>query len=202
MSSKRKKNAGVAGGMHRDGEGADGEGADGEVVNQSTISQAQTDFINSVKTQATSLLKFGTSIPFLHQPPQIIYKGSPSQSKLDPSRWYCQDVLICAPHLNFPSIEIPCSCGGIFMPKQWADVRSIHGLHGPVSLLQYRYTCNGECGQSKRTAELIKLEECPDLVAFKTSQQFYLTQSSGVSYFNNETLYDSIFKRILTYYKF
>ena len=77
---------------------------------------------------------------FLHHPPHP-YRGS---GQLDIQQYYLHDVLIVAPHLQFPDVPICCACGsGRFLPTQWADRRELHGTDQPISLLQYRYKCDG-----------------------------------------------------------
>ena len=138
------------------------------------VTSAQVVFIDKVKTNILQLQNAGTPIPFIFQPPGILYSGS--EKKLDVNKWYHRDILVCAPHLNYPKITIPCSCGGSYKPKQWADERIIFGLNERVTLLQYRYECDG-CKASKTTGEIVKLEECPDIIRFNTQRQYFMTES-------------------------
>ena len=139
------------------------------------VSSAQTLFIEKVKENALNLQRAGKPAPFRHQPSQILYGGS--EKKLDVTKWYCHDVLLCAPHLNYPKVMIPCKCGGVYKPTQWNNDRLIFDIHGPVTLLQYRYECDA-CHTSKTTGELVKLEECPDIVRFNTQRQYFMTHGN------------------------
>ena len=144
------------------------------------VTASQISFVEEVKTNAERELERNSkSSPFLIQPPEILYHGS--EKKLDVTKWYQHDVLVCAPHLNYPKVNLPCKCGGSYKPKQWADDRIIIGLNGRVTLLQFRYECD-TCDTTKTTAELVKLEECPDIVSFNTQRHYYLTESKIIYY--------------------
>ena len=138
-----------------------------------TVTTAQAIFVKQVKKDAESCPSAGKSAPFIFQPPEIIYSGN--EKSLDVNKWYYHDVLVCAPHLNYPKLKVPCKCGGSYQPKQWAEDRIIFGLNGRVTLLQFRYECN-KCKTTKTTGEIVKLEECPDIIRFNTQRQYYLTK--------------------------
>ena len=134
---------------------------------------AQESFVAVVQKNAEAFALNSKSCPFIFRPDDILYNVS--DKKLDVNKWYHHDVLICAPHLNYPKVKLPCKCGGSYQSKQWAEDRIIFGLNGRVTLLQFRYECN-KCKTTKTTGEIVKLEECPDIIRFNTQRQYYLTK--------------------------
>ena len=158
---------------------------------------AQDDFIKQIKDKAA---KSAGPVEFIHNPPAVVYNG---QGRLDVRMSYYKPILLCAPHFNFPNIKIPCgniNCNGHFRPTQWAEPRNIHGMSGQVSLLQFRYACDG-CRKSLVTSELLKTARCPEIVRLSTEAQYFLTYNSGVTgdvleYINNDAMspksYDDI----------
>lgn len=117
-------------------------------------------------------------------PQQFLYHPSTRfqcRGNLDISLYYTHDVLVCAPHLQYPDVNISCECGqGIYRPKQWSDRRVIHGRDQPVTLLQYRYRCD-RCHKNMVAGELVKTEKCPDLLRLQYTSLYYLTSNSGVT---------------------
>jgi hypothetical protein len=119
-------------------------------------------------------------VQFLHYPPEPKYYGT---GTLNVNDWNRKPILLLAPHFTHPGVKIPCAnpnCHGIYKPSQWHDTRVIHGLHGPVTLLQYRYACS-DCGKKIVASEVIKSSRCPDTVRVSSNAQCYLTQNSGVT---------------------
>lgn len=139
------------------------------------VEHPQLLFEKEVKAKAERDVSHFGPQPFMFHPPNY-YRG---RGILDVNKGYLHDVMICAPHLQFPDTPIPCECGGRFCPTQWADRRVIHGIDQNVSLLQYRYKCNG-CKKTMVAGELLKTELCPDMVRL-SSTKFYLTKNSGVT---------------------
>ena len=149
-----------------------------------TKQNPQVTFIGEIKTKVEAMYKANITVDFLNKAPSNIYCG---RGNLHVKKWYYKDVLVCAPHMNYPKVRLPCRCGGCYKPSQWADERTVYGMSGPVSLLQYRYECD-KCKTSQgaptsiRTMEMVKTPECPDLVANNINQLVYLTHNGGVSY--------------------
>lgn len=133
------------------------------------------DLKHSVETDVNGIAGSRRPQGFLFHPP-LLYRG---HGNLQINPYYCHDVLILAPHLQFPDVDIPCECGGRYVPSQWADRRKLHGTDQPVSLLQYRYKCN-QCNHTLVAGELLKTEQCPDIVRLG-SPKFYLTHNGGVT---------------------
>jgi hypothetical protein len=120
--------------------------------------------------------QFGAQ-PFWHRAPPR-YQG---HGLLDITKYYIHDVLIIAPHLQFPDITISCECGhGVYRAQQWNDRRVIHGLDQPVTLLQYRYKCDS-CKKHMVAFELAKTEKCPEIIRLQYSSLCYLTHNGGVT---------------------
>ena len=104
------------------------------------IRGSQKKFINDVKDNADKLFMANKVVPIEHRPTLKVYLGQRVEERLpDVELYYDKEVMLCAPHMNFPGVKIKCPCGGLFCPKQWADPRTIYGLDGQIYLLQYRY---------------------------------------------------------------
>ena len=104
---------------------------------------AQQQFIELTKAEATKNAKNSIPTPVLIQPPQPYY-GSGLPVVAD---FYLKPIIICAPHLNFPSHSILCGICKSFPMKSvgWGpNDRYIHGLSSGVYLCQYRYKCSNK----------------------------------------------------------
>ena len=140
-------------------------------------SDTQSRFIAEVKRH---IILTGSPAQFIYRPSDNLTSG---KHQLHLEQFYRKPVYVCAPHLNFPGLVLPCGetgCTGYYADKQWSDPRIIHGMNGYVSLLQYRYACN-KCGHTTSTSEYLKSSVCPDIIRVKLSSLFYCTKKSGVT---------------------
>ena len=100
----------------------------------------QETFIKNCQLKAESSFKANKAVPLKNLPFKRVYLGINKEENLpELSQWYRNEVLLLVPHMNYPGLKFRCSCGGKFLPKQWAATRNIYGLVGQVSLCQYRY---------------------------------------------------------------
>jgi hypothetical protein len=102
--------------------------------------------------------------------------------------FYIKPVYLCAPHLNFPSITIPCdqlNCPGFYAGKGWAEERLLYGLSTSVYLLQYRYHCNNIHCQKSRSLEctetIIKTRRCPDFIRQQYANLYHTSHRAGAT---------------------
>lgn len=124
------------------------------------------------------------------EPIPILFKSSHWNGKQPPSalHYYQKPVYLCAPHLNFPGIAIPCensNCSGVYTEKGWAEPRILYGLSTSVYLLQYRYHCNNKhCSNftsSKCTETIVQSRRCPQFIRQQYESYYYTTQKAGVT---------------------
>ena len=121
------------------------------------LSSAQAAFISQTKEEALNRGKNGLPVPIVYDPPQP-YDGRGLPRVQD---FYLKRVLICAPHLNFPSHSILCSiCKTHPMnPVGWGpNDRFLHGLSTGAYLCQYRYRCSNQenlCAAAKNNTTIL-----------------------------------------------
>ena len=154
---------------------------------------SQKEFIVSIKDYATNL----QPSPVSYEPPLYYLGGTPNVS-----HFYRKPIILCAPHLSFPDIKIPCDhneCEGHFVSNGWGDNdRYLHGLNGGVYLVQGRYVCSKGVAKcpGKRTGVvgtvLITLPTCPVFIT-AAYDKFSLTHRRGVTTdLLNHIVHDSI----------
>ena len=82
----------------------------------------QEKFVAKIKVHVVEQAKQGKVVPFSHRPSEILVTGN--EKSLDATKWYNHEVLVCAPHWNFPKEDINCeNCPGHYQPKQWHEDR-------------------------------------------------------------------------------
>ena len=141
----------------------------------------QISFIEKLKA---SVKRYGTDpIPVEFNPPQWNGKEPPSAFI-----YYEKPIYLCAPHLNFPGIAIPCgsaNCCGVYVEKGWGDQRILYGLSTSINLVQYRYHCNNKhCSNfssSVCTETIVKSQRCPQFVRQHYEKYYYTTLKAGVT---------------------
>lgn len=129
----------------------------------------------------------------------IVYRNKAVPIEFLPPRWngkdppnaeiyYMKPVYLCAPHLNFPGVAIPCAregCSGVYTEKGWANGRDLYGLATHVVLLQYRYHCNDKnCPQFRSsicTDTIIQSPRCPKFIRQQYENLYQLTEKAGVT---------------------
>lgn len=138
-------------------------------------------FFDSVKATVASYKN--QSVPIEFSAPRWTGVDAPQVES-----FYVKPVYICAPHLNFPTVKIPCdkqSCCGFYVGKGWADARLLYGLSTSAYLLQYRYHCDNEHCVKYRTYEctetVINSRRCPEFLRQHYVNLFYLTKRAGVT---------------------
>ena len=103
----------------------------------------------------------------------------------DISKYYLKPLLIMAPHLNFPNVDVFCSVckDGVLVPKGLDPVRRyIHDLKYGFYLIQYKYSCgNKHCRRNnERLVACSLLNEWPDYLRLAYGK-IHLTHTSGIS---------------------
>ena len=156
-----------------------------EVKNRHTVATANN---NKRKASGNFLSGASSSSPLLIEftPPPLPYRGSESSKAPDLDKFYLHPVLLIAPHLQFPGVSVPCGCRercgmrGTLAPLGWGERRQIHGLHGVVAVLQYRYKCSA-CTKTVMAAEMLKSDECPEFVRLAYTSSMHLTKNGEVT---------------------
>ena len=125
------------------------------------VETAQEKFIREVKFGVTN--GTNTAVPFNFSAKEIKYNGS---GTLNVDNFYVKDILLLAPHVQFPGVELPCkspTCRGCLKATGWSETRQIVGFSSTVYLLQFRYSCP-TCRASSTSYEYLKSDQCPAIV--------------------------------------
>ena len=125
------------------------------------INENQISFIKKCKAEVAQLAASGKpAVPILFDPDPVNinpYKEKPNILHYG----YIKKVIVKAPHLQFPGINLICKdCGTNLRPKEFASnpiARLCHGVNEDSYIVHYNYFCN-KC-EKKVCSSVLELDD-------------------------------------------
>ena len=123
------------------------------------MNENQISFIKSCKLEAAKLAGSGKPVPIIFDPDPINinpYKEEPNILNYG----YIKKVIVKAPHLQFPGINLICNCKATLSPKEFASnpiARLCHGANEDLYVVHYNYYCS-KC-EKKVCSSVLELDD-------------------------------------------